>query len=64
MIDEQSRRGVPSHDGPRDFEWDLGHPAAPPFASLAGLALLAAAGWAVARLLRRRRAPASVKLRQ
>lgn len=53
----------PGHDGPHDFEWDLGHLATHPLATFAGLAFLAAAGWAVARSLRRR-APAPIKPRQ
>lgn len=48
----------PGHDGPHDFEWELGHLAAHPLATLAGLALLAA-GLLLVRFLVRRRAPAA-----
>ncbi|MFZ5493894.1 MAG: hypothetical protein ACOZE5_00970 [Verrucomicrobiota bacterium] len=44
----------PGHDGDHDFVWDFAHLAAHPLATTAGLALLAAAGWGVWRLVKSR----------
>lgn len=44
----------PGHDGDHDFVWDFAHLAAHPLATMAGLALLAAAGWGVWRLVKSR----------
>ncbi len=42
----------PGHDGEHDITWDFGHFISHPLATLACLAVVAAAGWCVWRLLR------------
>ncbi len=42
----------PGHDGDHDITWDFGHFISHPFATIAGVAVLAAAGWLVWRLLK------------
>ena len=48
----------PGHDGDHDFVWDFGHFVTHPFATLAGVALLAGAGLLAWRLLKSPRAAA------
>lgn len=43
----------PGHDDGHELTWDLGHLAAHPLATAAGLAVIAAAGWAMFVLVRR-----------
>jgi len=49
----------PGHDGPHDFEWDFGHFADHPVATVAGLGLVAAIGLTAWVISRNRRAAAS-----
>ena len=49
----------PGHAGPRVFEWDFGHVADHPVATVAGLGLVAAVGLTAWVLSRNRRAAAS-----
>jgi len=42
----------PGHDGDHDFVWDFGHFVTHPLATIACVAVLAAAGWGVWRLLK------------
>jgi hypothetical protein len=44
----------PGHDGDHDFVWDFEHLANNPLATIACLALLAAAGWGVRSFLKSR----------
>ncbi len=43
----------PGHDDGHELTWDLGHLAAHPLATLAGLTVLVAAGWAGFQVVRR-----------
>jgi hydrogenase/urease accessory protein HupE len=46
----------PGHDGDHDFVWDFGHLVQNPFATIACLSLLVAAGWGVRKLMKSRAA--------
>lgn len=54
----------PGHDGDHDFVWDFSHLIAHPLATLAGLSLLAAAGWGVWRLLKARPAAKAARAKR
>jgi hypothetical protein len=57
-------RAHPGHDGGHDLEWDFGHFASHPLATLACFALVAAAGWAAWRLWRAPKSTDATRIRR